>query len=351
MKKTKSFTFSIIFWLLSIGIFVLVRFAGTNVNHVFLDSSLDIAVYWLLSSLIFGLVYWFILLFENFPSIRSLSYYKLIIFRVLLLMIATLAFTFSVFFYNVLLGFPFNEALSNYITWVFSPMMLSALVYVFASAIMISFIWQMTIKVGPSMLMNLLLGRYHAPIKEDRIFMFMDMKSSTTIAEEIGDIKYSKLIQECFSDLTESAILHEVEIYQYVGDEAILTWKLPIGVRDNHCVHVFFDFKRSLEQKRKQYQSKYGIFPEFKAGINLGNVVVAEVGVIKKEIAFLSDVLNTAARVQGKCNEHNAEILITQQVQKSLHEDKDLAITSIGSVELKGKQSEVSLYNVSHKWK
>ncbi|MEL6809761.1 MAG: hypothetical protein AAFP76_00310, partial [Bacteroidota bacterium] len=49
---------------------------------------------------------------------------------------------------------------------------------------------------GHSTFYNLLFGRYHRPNIEIRIFMFLDMKSSTTIAEKLGHHKYFKLIKQ-----------------------------------------------------------------------------------------------------------------------------------------------------------
>lgn len=71
----------------------------------------------------------------------------------------------------------------------------------------------MWIMVGGRVLVNLILGKYHSPKEEDRIFMFLDMKGSTTHAEKLGHLNYCRLVQDCFSDLTDSALAHDVEIY------------------------------------------------------------------------------------------------------------------------------------------
>ena len=41
-------------------------------------------------------------------------------------------------------------------------------------------------------LVSYILGRYHNPRELDQIFLFIDLKSSTKIAEYIGNIKYGK---------------------------------------------------------------------------------------------------------------------------------------------------------------
>ncbi|MEM6807400.1 MAG: adenylate/guanylate cyclase domain-containing protein, partial [Bacteroidota bacterium] len=97
------------------------------------------------------------------------------------------------------------------------------------------------------------------------------------------------------------------------------------------------------------YFNKYDLVPAFKAGVNLGLVMVAEVGVIKKEIAYHSDVLNTAARVQGRCNEFNKQILITEGLKERLTDESDLNIEYVGNVALKGKQQRISIYSVGKK--
>ena len=61
-----------------------------------------------------------------------------------------------------------------------------------------------------------LIGKYHKPIQEDRIFMFLDMKSSTTIAEKIGHVKYFEMLREYYSDLSNPIVQYHGEVYQYV---------------------------------------------------------------------------------------------------------------------------------------
>jgi class 3 adenylate cyclase len=57
------------------------------------------------------------------------------------------------------------------------------------------------------------MGQYHQPRQEERIFLFLDMKSSTTIAEKIGNEQYFRLLHDVFSDIAESIAEFEGEIY------------------------------------------------------------------------------------------------------------------------------------------
>ena len=89
--------------------------------------------------------------------------------------------------------------------------------------------------------------------------------------------------------------------------------------------------------------------PFFKAGINIGKVTVAEVGQIKKEIAFHGDTVNTAARIQGKCNELDSELLISETLEQKLTNSSGYDKELMGKIHLKGKQEEVNIYAVRRK--
>jgi adenylate cyclase len=174
--------------------------------------------------------------------------------------------------------------------------------------------------------------------------MFMDLRSSTTYAEKLGHTKYSRLIQDCFSDLTETVTRHNAQIYQYVGDEVVLTWDLAKGLDNNNCINAFFCYDKTLQQRGGHYKKYYGVIPEFKAGVNLGDVMVAEVGELKKEIAYHGDALNTAARIQEKCNEFAKRILISEKVRDALTSHPGHEFGEVGSISLKGKEKPVNIY-------
>src|SRR5262249_32957897 len=57
-----------------------------------------------------------------------------------------------------------------------------ALVILTLLSFVINFLRQLDRMLGPGTLMSLLLGRYHRPVAEERIFMFLDLNDSTAIA-------------------------------------------------------------------------------------------------------------------------------------------------------------------------
>lgn len=198
--------------------------------------------------------------------------------------------------------------------------------------------------LGHSVLKNFFTGKYHTPKEEERIFMFLDMKSSTTMAETLGHVRYFELLEQYYDDLADAIIQNWGDVYQYVGDEIVITWTKKRGIVNNNCMDCFFDMKRALKAKKNKYIEKFGYAPEFKAGLHLGTVTTGEVGALKKEIVYTGDVLNTTARIQSLCNETGKELLVSDGLVDAL-DLKELAKNNyLGYFDLKGKNIDIALY-------
>lgn len=208
------------------------------------------------------------------------------------------------------------------------------------------FMLQVNDKFGPGLLWKFIQGKYFNPREEVRVFMFADMRSSTTIAEKIGHTQYFNLLSDLFADITRKILQYEGEIYQYVGDEIVVSWELKKGLRNNNCLHCFLEIEDLLLDLGPKYEEKYGVRPELKAGIHHGSVTAGEVGVIKKDIVFTGDVLNTTARIQEQCNQHGVNVLMSGDTMSLLNKN-DLRVQEMGSFELRGKSKTVNLVTVS----
>ena len=238
----------------------------------------------------------------------------------------------------------------RYLIFLKSPKVWALMGYWSFAVMSALFVLHISDKLGQGILVNYLLGKYHTPKEEKRIFMFLDLVSSTEYAEKLGHIKYSMLIQDCFSDLTNIVIKCDARIYQYVGDEVVLTWELNKGIKDNNCIRTFFEFEQVLHNKEEYYKNKYGFVPEFKTGLNYGIVMVAEIGEMKKELAYYGDAINIAARIRSSCNRLRKKVLISADLLSVLIEiDENYVVESVGICTFKGKENMVGVFNVEKK--
>lgn len=203
--------------------------------------------------------------------------------------------------------------------------------------------------IGPLNLSSFIMGRYKTPRKEDRIFLFLDLNSSTSLAEKLGDEKFSRLLQDCFTDLSDLSYGQRAQTYQYVGDEAVFTWSSRTGFKNDRCLKLFFKFKKRLLKNEKHYIRKYGLAPTFKAAMHCGSIIGVEVGEVKTEIAYHGDAINTASRILDKCHELGEEFLVSSDIVENMPNPGKYKYTDRGSAHLKGKFKELHLYGVHKK--
>ncbi len=286
---------------------------------------------------LFGIISGYAQILTEEHGYKRISIQKLLILRFLyaiLFLVSIILLAYAIYGDNI-----------GLIDFAFEPGSFAIYFYIVTVDIFMFILRQVNLFLGSNNLWRLLRGKFYTPREEERIFMFLDLQSSTKHAEKLGHIKYSKMIQDCFNDLG-VVNENESEIYQYVGDEVILTWKLDDGLRNQNCINAYFNFKQQLIKKQEHYIRNYNMSPHFKAGIHTGIVTVTEVGKYKKEIAYHGDTINTAARIQGKCNELKQELLISESLKNVLN-NTGFVFDKLGRIELKGKESQILLYAVN----
>jgi adenylate cyclase len=221
-------------------------------------------------------------------------------------------------------------------------------IYTLAIYSLLVFFLQINHLLGEGVLWKFIRGKYHKPREEERIFMFLDMKSSTTIAEQLGHVRFYTLLDELFHEISQPVLQTRAEIYQYVGDEVILTWEMQHGLKNSNCLKSFFMFRESLITNSDTYLKNFGVKPEFKAGLHFGKVVSAQIGDLKREIVYNGDVLNTTSRIQSECNKYQRDCLVSGTLMKRLKQINGFQWERIDAVTLRGKETEVELFSVTN---
>ena len=273
--------------------------------------------------------------------------YKTLFYSVLLLGVILVTFPIAV-------SMELNTSLLDGLVWerlgafMLSTSLLNTVIQLATMLVASLFYSEISEHMGHGVLVKFLTGRYHTPKEETRIFMFSDMKDSTTIAEQLGHSRYFELLRAYYQDLSHGIISNAGEIYQYVGDEVIVSWPVEPGLRDNNCIGCFFDMKADLMDKAEWYKREFGLAPDFKAGLHVGKVTTGEIGALKKEITFTGDVLNATARIQGLCKEHEVDLLVSGDLLSQLKFDSGVEVESLGEFELRGKTERVELHTIRY---
>ena len=201
--------------------------------------------------------------------------------------------------------------------------------------------------VGWRVLGNVLLGRYHRPVHEERVFLFLDLAGSTGLAERLGEARVQALIARFYFDIAQPIAAHGGEIYQYRGDEISVTWKLAAGVRDAACVACAFAIRACIAARADRYRRRFGVVPTFRIGLHGGPVVAGEVGDQRREIMYFGDTINVAARIEALCKRERREICISGDLLARLRLPAAVEATCLGRFQLQGKQQETEIFSLS----
>ncbi|WP_345256928.1 adenylate/guanylate cyclase domain-containing protein [Flaviaesturariibacter amylovorans] len=200
-------------------------------------------------------------------------------------------------------------------------------------------------KYGPGMFWSMLSGEYNQPVVQNRIFIFLDINEATSIAETLGHERYFRMLRKFFADITMPVLASEGEIYQYVGDELVITWP---NTPDNKLRalkflrHAYF----LMERKAHEYEARFGYQPRFKAGVHAGEVTAGFVGVVKKDLLYTGDTVNTTARIRSVCHDVDESFVLSGDFMKDMERPHGYWIKAIGRIELKGKVEWVKLYRM-----
>jgi adenylate cyclase len=213
-----------------------------------------------------------------------------------------------------------------------------------AIAFVFAFMYEVNSLLGQNVLTNFITGRYHKPRLESRVFLFLDMEGSTGSAERLGPLAFHRLLNRFVLDLTEPIVAAHGEIHSYVGDELIATWKLEEGRAPARCIAACFAAIDRLAEYAPDYAQEFGAAVNVRAGLHCGPVVTGEMGSVKKEIVFLGDTVNTAARIQELCRQTGDRVLASADLIDRLELPPGVAKRSLGDLRLRGKGADLSLY-------
>lgn len=345
------FVSSMIYWTLAFILFTAIRYNGLEEElKVFTEDELYLPIrayyeFAIIVGAILGFVYAFVeFLFDAIISKKlvlgvSIIIKSVIYFILIVVLLSSISFLIED---SIDIDLPNERG-----WWRKDPFFWITVIFFVVASIVFSLIRIANDKFGRGVFFNMLLGKYKRPKEEQRILMFLDLNDSTQIAEQLGHEIYSRFIQDCFKDLNKVLRKYDAEVYQYVGDEAVINWTENNGFKNNNCTKLFFAFQKALLGKSEYYQSTYGHVPKFKAGIHFGKIMIAEVGTVKKELAFHGDVINSASRIQGLCKNYNASLLISETVLERLNTDLLSSEAIPEDVELKGRQEKLKVYIIN----
>ena len=136
------------------------------------------------------------------------------------------------------------------------------------------------------------------------------------------------------------------EIYQYVGDQVVITWPVQTTARNTRAILCYFAIAELVHRRHAYFNKRYQAIPRFAGGIHCGEVVAGEIGDHRRQIVYVGDVVNTAARIESQARAKGIKLIASAETMNRVALPKSLAATSLGEFSLKGKKEQVTLYQI-----
>lgn len=201
--------------------------------------------------------------------------------------------------------------------------------------------------LGFGTLKNLLLGRYARPRSERKAFLLIDMKDSTGLAERLGAIRFHELLNAFFRDVAEAAMECDAEIHKYVGDEVILTWPAGPALKEGDCLACPFLARDLIRRNAVRYRDSFGAVPEFRAALHCGEIVAGEIGDVRREIAYVGDTLNVAARLLEASKSLGRDVLVSAELLALVRLPADLLAEPLPTLSIRGRDAPLEIAALS----
>jgi adenylate cyclase len=202
--------------------------------------------------------------------------------------------------------------------------------------------------VGYRTFVALLLGKYRRPYAERRFFLFVDVVGSTAIAERLGPLEAHRFLAAVFSAVAEPVELCRGEIYQYVGDEIVITWVEADGVAGARALRCFFAMRAALAADADRFVQRFGVQAELRAALHLGEVIAGEVGQVRRAIVFHGDVMNTTGRLEQATREVGCFFIASAEALDSLGPPPEIRTRDLGALALRGRVEPIHAFCVEH---
>ena len=197
---------------------------------------------------------------------------------------------------------------------------------------------------------NLMFGRYRNPRAERRFFLFVDVIGSTAIAERLGALQAHRFLAAVFSATADPIAACRGEIYQYIGDEIVVTWTEQEGRGKNPSealpLRCFFLMEESLRGLSDMFRAQFAAEPGLRAALHLGEVIAGEVGEVRRAIVYHGDVMNTASRLEQATRDLGCRFIASADAVAALDSTGDIQLKDLGALKLRGRKEPIRAWAV-----
>jgi len=177
--------------------------------------------------------------------------------------------------------------------------------------------------------------------------LFSDIRSFTSIAEQLRDDELTKLLNEYLTAMTNVVFDNSGTVDKYIGDAIMAFYGAPVSstIHAQQSCRTALQMSQQLGPMRQHWQQQ-GLPPiRIGVGINTDTVRVGNFGsTVRFDYTVIGDGVNLAARLEGANKQYGTEILISESTWKQVH--SDFATRELDLIQVKGRQRPTRIFEL-----
>lgn len=177
------------------------------------------------------------------------------------------------------------------------------------------------------------------------IVLFSDIRSFTTLTEELGPEETVGMLNEYFEAMVQCITSHGGIIDKFIGDAIMAFWGTPFKGHDDadRALDAAIDMLVELESLNTTRASR-GQFPlRIGIGISSGPMVAGNIGSLQRmEYTVIGDSVNLGSRLEACTKEYGVDILVSDSLRLELR--KPHRLREIDWLVVKGKKGHSSVW-------
>jgi adenylate cyclase len=177
--------------------------------------------------------------------------------------------------------------------------------------------------------------------------LFSDIRSFTTITEQLGAQGTVALLNEYFTLMVDCIQREEGMLDKFIGDAIMAAFGIPVGHDDDadRSVRAAVAMMRELTRWNHERVAEGKLPVDIGIGLNTDTVVSGNIGSKKRmDYTIIGDGVNLAARLESACKQYGAHILVSEFTYRQLRgtyysRELDLVV-------VKGKTQPVAIHEI-----
>ncbi|MDQ6998751.1 MAG: adenylate/guanylate cyclase domain-containing protein [Mariprofundus sp.] len=177
--------------------------------------------------------------------------------------------------------------------------------------------------------------------------LFSDIRSFTSITEELGALGTVNLLNEYFTLMVECIRAEGGMLDKFIGDAVMAAFGVPLKHDDDEdrAVRVAISMMKALSRWNIERETAGKPAVHIGIGLNSDSVITGNIGSpTRMDYTIIGDGVNLAARLESACKYYKAQILISENTYNALK--GTYKIRPVDRVVVKGKSLPVDIYEV-----